>query len=116
MNLDEAISTHTGWKLRFRAAMNQKQQLDAESISKDDCCELGRWLHGEGKAKHGGRPEFLVAMERHRQFHVEAGKVAQLVNAQQYTQVEKQMANGSTYAQASSAISNAIIQLRKAIG
>jgi hypothetical protein len=46
MNLDNAIATHARWKLKFRGAISAQETLDAATIGKDDCCEIGKWLHG----------------------------------------------------------------------
>lgn len=48
MNLDESIQKHAEWKLKFRSAISRKEQMDAETIGKDNCCQLGVWLYGEG--------------------------------------------------------------------
>ena len=116
MNLDEAIQKHAGWKLKFRSAISKHEQMDAETICKDNCCQLGQWLYGEGKSKYGTKPEFTTVLERHKVFHVEAGKVARLINAKQYEQAEKELSNGTAYSQASSAMGTAIIQLKRHVG
>ncbi len=47
MDLDQAVAKHAEWKVKFRKAISAKEQLDTASIAKDNCCELGKWLHGE---------------------------------------------------------------------
>ena len=116
MNLDEAIQKHAEWKLKFRSAISKKEQMDAETICKDNCCQLGQWLYGEGKAKYGAKTEFTTVVERHKAFHVEAGKVARLINSKQYEQAEKELGSGTAYSQASSAVGTAIIQLKRYVG
>lgn len=116
MDLNEAIQKHAEWKLKFRSAIAKKEQMDAATISKDNCCQLGQWLYGEGKAKYGTKPEFTSVIEKHKAFHVEVGKVARLINAAQYEQAEASLANGTSYAQASGAVGTSIIQLKRLIG
>ena len=53
MNFDEAINKHAAWRMKFRTAMKMKESLDAATIGKDNCCELGKWLYGPGKAEFG---------------------------------------------------------------
>ena len=53
MDLDQAIAKHAEWKFMFRSAIFKKETLDVNSIARDDCCELGKWLHLEAKAKFG---------------------------------------------------------------
>lgn len=115
MNFDDAIQKHAEWKMKFRAAISSQSQLDAATIAKDDCCMLGGWLHGEGRSSFGKYEEFQRALEQHRTFHTEAGKVALLINQRQYPQAEKAIGSGSPYATVSGSVGTAIIALKKAI-
>lgn len=48
MNLDTAVQTHALWNTKLRNAISKREQMDLITLSRDDCCELGIWLHGEG--------------------------------------------------------------------
>ena len=50
MDLNQAIEKHAEWKVKFRSAIVKKESMDAGTISKDNCCELGKWLHRIGGA------------------------------------------------------------------
>lgn len=113
MNLDEAIQKHTAWKVTFRNAISRKEKLDAETMGKDNCCQLGQWLYGDGRARYGTRPEFKAVVENHRIFHVEAGKVARLINAGQYDQVDRALGTDGPFTRASNAVCTAIVQLKR---
>lgn len=113
MNLDDAIQKHAEWKVKFRTAMARKEKLDAATIGKDNCCPLGQWLHGEGRLKLGARPEFRSAFDKHKAFHVEAGKVAQLINEQQYNRAEQALGAVTPYGMASQAVGSALMALKK---
>lgn len=114
MNLDEAIQRHAEWKVKFRSAIAKRERMDVDTISVDNRCALGQWLHGEGRARHGARPEFAVVVQRHKAFHIEAGKVARLINLGQYDQAEQALGNGTPFSQASMEVGTAILQLKKA--
>ncbi len=43
MNLDNAVQAHAQWKTTLRSAIAKHQQLDLVTLSRDDCCEQGRW-------------------------------------------------------------------------
>jgi methyl-accepting chemotaxis protein len=116
MNLDEAVKKHIEWRAKFRLAIVKKEQMDAATIGKDNCCEVGKWLHGEGKSRWGSKPEFLRALDRHKAFHAEAGKVAQLINAQKYTEADAAIGNGTAFENVSKEVSTALIFLKKAAG
>jgi methyl-accepting chemotaxis protein len=116
MNLEEAVQKHAEWKLKFRSAISKKEQMDAATIGKDNCCTVGQWLYGEGKARWGSKPEFQKALDKHKAFHVQAGQVAGLINAGKYAEAETALSNGTAYASASSEVGVAFIALKKAAG
>ncbi|WZB74031.1 hypothetical protein WJ972_23275 [Achromobacter insuavis] len=61
------------------------------------------------KKQYSAKPEFLGIVQKHKAFHVEAGKIARLINNQQYDLAEKEMGTGTPYSQASSAVGAAIV-------
>ena len=113
MDLDNAVAAHTQWKTKFRTAISAKQTVDAATIGKDNCCELGKWLYGEGKLQLGSKPEFQALIERHRGFHTEAGKVATLINNKKYTEAETALGATTPFGMASAETGMAINRLKK---
>lgn len=116
MNLEEAVSKHAEWKTKFRNAIAKKEQVDATCISSDNCCELGKWLYGEGKQLFGTLASHRECLQRHTEFHKEAGKIAQTINAFRYQEAENLLAAGTGYANASSAVSVSLLKLKKEAG
>ena len=116
MNLDDAIAAHAEWKTKLRGAIRRREQLDAASISLDNKCPLGQWLHGEAKAKYGRLTSYGTCVDRHAEFHRCAGQVATNINAGNTTEAEAMLENGTPYADASSAVGVAILRLRKEAG
>ena len=114
MNIEEAVHAHAEWKMKFRGAIAKKAQMDAASIGRDNCCTIGQWLHGEGKARLGAKPEYLRALNTHKAFHQQAGRVATMINAGDYAQAEASMNAGTPYANASNEVAVALIALKKA--
>lgn len=113
MNVDEAIAEHAEWKSKFRAAIVKQDKLDTASIGRDDRCSAGKWLHGEGKERFFAKYEFTKTLENHRVFHVEASKVAQLLNARRYDEAEKAIGMGTSYDRASKAVAVSLLSLKK---
>ena len=113
VNLDNAIQSHANWRARLRTAVAKRETLDADSLFRDDCCDLGEWLYGAGGSKYGGKPSFVNLLESHRQFHQEAGKVAHLINQRAYEEAEKQLKNNTDFSRASQKVGAAVIQLAK---
>ncbi len=116
MDLDSAIGKHAEWKLKFRSAISMKESMDAATISKDNCCELGKWLHGEAKTKFSRLASYTECVNKHSVFHVEAGKVASVINSKKYTEAEAMLGSGTSYAVASGAVGVAIMRLKKEAG
>lgn len=116
MNLDTAVQTHAQWKTKLRSAISKREQLDLVTLSRDDCCELGQWLHGEGRARYSALGAHADCVHKHVVFHSEVTKIARAVNAQQFAQAESMLDAGTAYAKASSALSVSFLQLRKDAG
>ena len=112
MDLDQAIKKHAEWKLKFRSAISNKETMDVATISKDNCCELGKWLHGEAKPKHGHLASYIDCVGKHAAFHIEAGKVASAINTRKYAEAEAMIDGGTAYHNASSAVGTAIMRLK----
>jgi methyl-accepting chemotaxis protein len=112
MDFEAAIQRHAEWKTKFRSAIAQHQALDPVIISKDNYCELGKWLHREGKTKFGNLSSHADCVSIHAAFHAEAGKVAQTINAKNYVEAESMLESGTTYTNAADKIAAAIMKLK----
>ena len=108
MELDNAILAHHVWKDRLKQAISSKTPLDAVAMARDDCCEIGQWLHGELGLRYRHLPQFSTLLARHRLFHVEAGRVAEAINAQNYVDATHMMHGGTPFASASLAVGLAL--------
>jgi hypothetical protein len=112
INLENAIKAHADWKSKLRSAAMHNEQLDANTISQDNCCELGKWLHGPGGSRFGGKPSFVNLIAAHANFHTEAAKVARTINQGDGARGEKMLDSGTDFAQASAEVGRLIIQLK----
>lgn len=83
LDIDMAIAAHENWKLRLQAFLDgsSTEQFSPEVICFDDRCDLGKWIHGEGKARLGTFPGFTALMGHHKMFHYAASNVVALSNA-----------------------------------
>jgi aerotaxis receptor len=116
LRLESAIEAHLQWKAKLRNAVRRKEHLDAEAICRDDRCELGRWIHGDGKARWRHVPAFTELLARHASFHQEVGKIARQVNAGQLDAAMAAMNGGTPFAVATQATVVAIKALRHEVG
>jgi hypothetical protein len=76
----EAITAHQRWKHHLRDYVDDLavEPIDYLTACRDDQCELGRWLHGEGRVVHGHRTIFSDLVLKHAQFHLAAGEIIRL--------------------------------------
>lgn len=112
-NFDQAIDVHRQWKVKLRQAIAHRDQLDADTISRDDCCQLGKWLHGPGGRRFGHETLFGDLVESHAHFHQAAGDVAQTINRGDYREAGAMIESGSRFADASSEVSTLLSQAKR---
>ncbi len=112
MNLETAIGKHAEWKVKLRAAIGKKSQMDIAQVANIHQCEIGCWIDHEGKQQNGHLPEFADLVDAHKQFHVAAAKVASLINMGNYVAAES-MLNGPAYTGVSKQITASIMKLKK---
>ena len=101
MDLNEAIQEHSNWKMRLRKAIQLKETLDVATIARDDCCLLGKWLHGESRGLFGGLGSHKECVKFHAEFHKPAIQLAPTINKQQYPEAEAMLGNGTPYTEVS---------------
>jgi hypothetical protein len=82
MDLSNAILAHQQWKSRLNQFLGGalQEKLDPLTVGKDDQCELGQWIHGEGRRQFLSVPEFQELQERHARFHKKAGEIVRMAN------------------------------------
>ena len=113
MDLSQASQAHSDWKIKLRLAITKQEQLDVITIKADNCCALGKWLHGEARTKYAGLKSYADCTQRHAAFHQEAGSVAEAINRRDYVKAGQMLDAGTRYAAASSAVGSAILGLKK---
>jgi methyl-accepting chemotaxis protein len=82
MTPKDAITAHVNWKLRIHAFLTGKlsEKLDPTTIARDNVCELGKWLYGEGKGKMP-TAQHAALVAAHGSFHKEAARIVSEVYA-----------------------------------
>jgi hypothetical protein len=115
VDFNEAIQKHAQWKFKFHQALLTNEAMDTQAISKDNNCELGKWLHGEAKALYKHCKAHTKCVADHAAFHREAGKVAAAVSAGRKGDAEKLLAAGSAFSEASKVVAVTLIELQNEI-
>jgi hypothetical protein len=75
-----AIGAHGAWKLKLKTAVNTgRSEATPATVGRDDQCEFGKWLHGQGidEETRAGMP-YQVVRRLHAEFHQCAGRVLAL--------------------------------------
>ncbi len=115
MDLNQAIQKHAEWKYKLLTAITKPEPLDVATISKDNFCEVGKWLHGEAKTLYGKIGSHGKCLSAHAAFHIEAGKIAALINAKKHQEAERMLAPGTPYHEAAKKVGVAMIELKNSI-
>jgi methyl-accepting chemotaxis protein len=100
LDVDTIIDGHRQWKVKLRQAIEDQATIDVATLSRDDCCGLGKWVYAEGGQRFGHAANFTALIERHKTFHRVAGQVGELVNQKRYLEAETSMAPGTPFANA----------------
>ena len=113
-DIDAAIASHQNWKYRLFAYLNNEsnEDMSPEVICFDDRCDLGRWIHGSGKAHLGSYPGFTALMGHHKMFHYAASSVVALSKAGREAQAQKMLAE--QFAAYSKAVVHDLERMRRA--
>lgn len=114
MDFDAAIQAHFNWKKRLALALQgDGDKLDAETVSRDDLCELGHWLYGEGKALMAGEIEYEELIMTHAEFHREAGALIRKLDQGLKEQVQNALDDPSSgFSQTSALVVSLLMKLR----
>jgi len=113
IDLDKALEKHSEWKVKLRTAISKREEMDAATISRDDCCDFGKWLHHDVKSHLARQASYSDCVSKHAAFHIEAGRIANTINAKKYSEAETMLGNGSAFVAASTAVGVAIMRLKK---
>ncbi|WP_432743769.1 nitrate- and nitrite sensing domain-containing protein [Methylobacter sp. G7] len=113
IDLDKALDKHSEWKVKLRTAISKREEMDAATISRDDCCDFGKWLHHDIKSHLAHEPSYADCVSKHAAFHIEAGRIANMINAKKFGEAEALLGNGSAFVSASTAVGVAIMRLKK---
>ncbi|MEW6164627.1 MAG: CZB domain-containing protein [Pseudomonadota bacterium] len=112
MNFDDAIAAHIKWKVRLSQFIDgtSTEQLKSDTICKDNLCDLGKWIYGDGK-KYQTLPHYKDLVGKHANFHRCAAEVVKKVETGDRAGAKASL--GGTFAAASKETVTAIMELKK---
>ncbi|MDD2885386.1 MAG: CZB domain-containing protein [Dechloromonas sp.] len=77
LDFQKWIAAHRNWRHRLLTYIDglSTEELDEKIISCDDRCDLGKWIHGNGRRFYGSETTFRQLQTDHAHFHRAAGEV-----------------------------------------
>jgi aerotaxis receptor len=107
LEAEAALQQHQQYLVDLRNAAMRKLKLDANTLRRPDCCDLGQWI-AQGGQGWGHAPVFRELVRQHQTLHHEIGRAADAVNEGRYAEVESLLAPGKGMQQASRAMMGAL--------
>lgn len=111
-----AIGSHGQWKQRLKDAIaSGKSDITPAQAAADNTCAFGKWLHGvSGADAHS--PFYVKVRPLHATFHQEAAKVLRSALAGSKAEATHAIEDKSPFANASSALTMAMMEWSKSLG
>jgi chemoreceptor zinc-binding protein len=114
--IGKAIGAHGLWKVRLRDAIAAgSSEMTPAQIEADNLCDFGKWLHRltdpDTRSAH-----YATVHSLHAAFHQEAAKILRLALTGSKTEASQALQVGGAFANASAALTRAMIDWRKAVG
>ncbi|MCE1183853.1 MAG: CZB domain-containing protein [Rhodocyclales bacterium] len=80
LDFQKWIAAHRNWRQRLVSYIDgsSREVLDEHAICHDDRCDLGKWVHSNGKKFYGDEAVFQRLVGDHAAFHRAAGDVVGL--------------------------------------
>lgn len=112
--ITKAIGAHGMWKTRLNRAIESGQVDPAPATARlDDQCDFGKWLKGSA-ATLGKDAHYAKVKDLHARFHVEAGRVLELVQAGKPDDARAAIHRGSAFDKLSTELTMTLIDWSKA--
>lgn len=112
LTLENALDAHSKWTEWLKAIASSGEPIDVETIQRDDCCELGKWLRSPGGMVYSHSPRFTRLVSTHKEFHAVAGAIAHEISVSAYKVAESMLQAGTPFANASEEVAMAIMELK----
>lgn len=114
--LASAICAHLEWRDRLEALLARGTliALNVGTVSRDDACAIGRWLHGPTASRHAELPEFIALRAHHAAFHDAVGRLVRTAQQGDVAGARAELASPA-HAERSWQVVNAIAALARRI-
>ncbi len=77
LDMKSALDAHLAWTHRLEDQMHgtASEELEVGTVASDCNCVLGKWIHGDAKARLSHMPEYKELKQIHAEFHLTAGEI-----------------------------------------
>jgi hypothetical protein len=113
INIMDAINAHVRWKIRLDKYLRgtSDEKLDHTVVCRDDQCVLGKWIHGPAEKFFQNDESLEILRDDHAKFHRLAGRIVELVHANNKVTAESLLNN--EYSEASRIVIRDLTELSK---
>ncbi|WP_419320572.1 CZB domain-containing protein [Caulobacter sp. ErkDOM-E] len=110
--LDKAFMTHSAVKSRLRKAIKGEENIEPTTIRRDDVCEVGKWIYGEGGSKFSSVPVFVEFKKVHSEFHKCAYDIMMMYNSGKIAEANRDLDHGA-FEKKSNEIGDCIMRMKR---
>jgi Chemoreceptor zinc-binding domain len=97
VNFDDAIKAHAAWKIKLNSYLQHPDgSIDVAKLSLDNVCDLGHWLHGDGRT-YAELPEYQELIIEHAAFHRAASDVVRRKESGQNVSADLELGASSDF-------------------
>ena len=87
-----AVEAHTKWKSRLRMCIDNRDRCTDPAVAeKDDACDLGKWIYGDGQ-RFSADDDYRKLCKDHADFHRCAASIIRSVQQERTGEAEKLLA------------------------
>lgn len=80
MNLENVIAMHLNWKERLKNyILGTEKGFNVHHVERDDKCELGNWIYGEGMVNRDNG-DFQKLKLEHAKFHKSVAEIIKIID------------------------------------
>jgi methyl-accepting chemotaxis protein len=111
MDYGEMILVHSRWKTRLNDAIKGGKPIDVQAAGRDDQCELGQWIHGDGK-RYAGNKAYEDLRLKHKRFYASIPPIAAQAGSEPSRALELVNSPTGDFTRSSIEVVNAIAAIR----
>jgi DNA polymerase I-like protein with 3'-5' exonuclease and polymerase domains len=110
--IEQALADHAAWKARFRDFINDRIELDAATVGKNNHCQFGQWIEKEGERMLLPKEVHDEIFSLHAEFHQAAAAVVEKKKKGDLQGAQKDLSSNGAFGRASEALMQRMLKLK----